>query len=240
VIENELTPQNKVILGAETAELETQLPPASFWERTLLFWITAVIITIDHLTKVVVESWLPLNSSITPFPDWLPFFRITHVSNTGAAFGLFPQAGPLFMVVAMIVAVVILFYNFQLPAGHRLLRIALGLQMGGALGNMIDRFRLGHVTDFFDVGRWPVFNIADASIVSGVIVLGYLMLLEHQRERQEQRELEAARLAETAESAEPEVEPDLEEAAEAEEAAAQRPGNQYQYQPDDERPSSDD
>jgi signal peptidase II len=234
VIENELTQQNQATLGADRLEQETQPPPASFWERTLLFWFTAVIIISDHLTKLLVESQLPLHASWTPFPDWLPFVRITHVSNTGAAFGLFPQGGSLFMVAAIIVAVVILLYNFQLPAGHKLLRTALALQLGGALGNLIDRFRLGHVTDFVDVGAWPVFNIADASIVSGVIVLAFLMLLEHQGERQAQAETAAAQVAE------PEWEAELEEPTAVEVTVSSSPADQYRYENDDGRPLAED
>jgi signal peptidase II len=151
----------------------------------MLLLIAAAIILVDHVTKLLVENLLPLYSSWTPFPDLLPFVRITHVSNTGATFGLFPEGNSFFMVVAIIVSIVIILYNFQLPADHRLLRLALGLQLGGALGNLIDRFRLGHVTDFVDIGPWAIFNVADLSIVSGVVVLGILMVLEHRRERQE-------------------------------------------------------
>lgn len=159
--------------------------PPSFAERAMLLFITAAIIIVDHLSKLLVEVNFPLHSSWTPYPDSLPFIRITHVSNTGAAFGLFPGGSSLFMVVATIVSFVIIFYNFRLPGGHLLLRFALALQLGGALGNLVDRFRLGHVTDFMDIGPWPVFNVADASIVTGVCVLAYLMLLEHRQEQQQ-------------------------------------------------------
>jgi signal peptidase II len=189
VIENEFTKQQQSrLVGAESREEITAQPAASFAERTMLMLVAAVVIVIDHVTKLLVETSLPLYSSWTPFPDWLPFVRITHVSNTGAAFGIFPEGSSFFMVVAIIVSAVILLYNFQLPAHHRLLRLALGLQMGGALGNLIDRFRLGHVTDFVDIGPWAVFNVADLSIVTGVVVLGFIMLIEH---RQSRREAEA-------------------------------------------------
>jgi signal peptidase II len=151
----------------------------------MLLLIAAGIITVDHVTKLLVENLLPLYSSWTPFPDWLPFVRITHVSNTGATFGLFPEGNAFFMVVAIIVSLVIILYNFQLPASHRLLRLALGLQLGGALGNLVDRFRLGHVTDFVDIGPWAIFNVADLSIVTGVVVLGFMILLEQRQERQQ-------------------------------------------------------
>jgi signal peptidase II len=89
------------------------------------------------------------------------------------------------MLVALLVAGIIILYNYRLPTGHILFRVALGLQLGGALGNLIDRIRLGHVTDFLDFGPFPVFNVADASIVAGVLVLVFLMLTERQEQPEE-------------------------------------------------------
>lgn len=161
-------------------------PPARTRERVILLLVGALIILIDHLTKRLVETQLPLNATWAPFPDIAHLFRITHVSNTGAAFGLFPGGSPLFTIIAVVVALIIVAYNFGLPAGHKLLRVALGFQLGGALGNLIDRLRLGHVTDFLDFGPWPVFNLADTSIVAGVVILGLLMFMEQpQPERRE-------------------------------------------------------
>lgn len=154
-------------------------------QRSLLFLVAAAVIVFDQATKLLIERFLPLNVSWAPVPELSRFFKITHVSNTGAAFGLFPSGSLLFTIVAVFVAAVIVYYNFQLPAGHRLLRLALGLQLGGALGNLVDRLRLGHVTDFLDFGPWPVFNVADTSIVAGVIVLGFLMLQEQKEAAEE-------------------------------------------------------
>jgi signal peptidase II len=153
-------------------------PRATLTEQSLLLLVAAGAIIADQVSKLVVEQQLALNRSWAPFPEYAHLFRITHVSNTGAAFGLFPSGSLLFGFVAAIVSVLILFYNYRLTAGHRLLRAALGLQMGGALGNLIDRLRIGHVTDFLDFGPWPVFNLADLWIVSGVVLLGLLMLHE--------------------------------------------------------------
>ena len=162
--------------------------PASLWERVWLFLVTATIVMVDHFSKLLIESRFALNESWVPFPEQLPFFRITHVSNTGAAFGVFPSGSMIFTVVAIIVSIVIVLYNYRLPADHKLLRLALGLQLGGAMGNLIDRLRLGHVTDWMDVGPWPVFNVADASIVAGVVVLALLMLFEQRPEPPAQEE----------------------------------------------------
>jgi signal peptidase II len=157
----------------------------------MLFLIAAVVILVDQLTKLWVEAHIPVNTSIAPFPDYADLFQFTHVHNTGAAFGMFAGGGYVFAIVAIIVAIVIIVYNFSLPAGNFALRLALGLQLGGALGNFIDRLRIGHVTDFFDVGPFfYIFNIADAAIIGGVIVLALLMWQEHREERK-QAELDA-------------------------------------------------
>ena len=83
----------------------------------------------------------------------------------------------------MVVSIGIIIYNARLESGHKLLRLALGLQMGGALGNMIDRLRLGHVTDFMDFGPWPVWNVADLAIVSGTILLVLIMFNDERQEK---------------------------------------------------------
>lgn len=177
-------------------ETERLAPRPSPWRhRLFLLVIALIVIGADQLTKVAVERALPLNSSWAPFASIAPFFRFTHVSNTGAAFGLFPTGSVLFAVVAVVVGVVILVYNFQLPAGNLLLRLGLGLQLGGALGNLVDRLRLGHVTDFLDFGPWPVFNLADTAIVAGVALLALLML---QEERENLRRKRPATPSETA------------------------------------------
>jgi signal peptidase II len=174
---------------------EEDMMPAPTWQRSLMLVVAGLVVILDHITKLFIESQLPLNRSWAPFPAWEAFFRITHVSNTGAAFGLFPAGSDLFTIIAIVVAAIILVYNYRLPRNHIWLRIALGLQLGGALGNFVDRLRLGHVTDFLDFGPWPVFNLADMSIVAGVVILALLML-------QEQRE--AGREEETDGEMEPE------------------------------------
>lgn len=163
--------------------------PPALRELSLPLLITAVILILDQLSKYVIEAHLPLYQSWYPFPALVDYVRIVHTTNTGAAFGLFPQGRLFFTVISIIVAIVIIYYNFILPRGQRGVRIALGLQLGGALGNLLDRLRLGHVTDFVDVdvssiiyipyiSDWPVFNVADAAIVSGVIILGWILWRE--------------------------------------------------------------
>ena len=139
--------------SVNTAYLETPTVDdgtATSKEKALLFLVTALVLLADYASKVAVENNLELYTTWAPIPEIAQFFRFTHVSNTGAAFGLFPTGSLLFSVVAVVVSTVIIIYNHFLPARHQLYRIALGLQLGGALGNLLSRIRLGHVTDFFD------------------------------------------------------------------------------------------
>ncbi len=139
--------------------------------------------------------WLGEGQSWDIAPWLAPIFRITHVTNTGAAFGLFPKWGDFFILIAAIVIVAIILYYHHLPRGQWLMRVALGLQLGGATGNLIDRLRRGFVVDFIDLNfwplhNWPVFNLADASIVTGVTLLALMMLWEERRERDRRRAAE--------------------------------------------------
>ena len=148
----------------------------SAWSR---FWLAAIgllVIALDQWTKAWVRNNLPLNISSNPVP-WLdPIFTFTHTQNTGAAFGLFKNLGGVFVLVALAVILAIAIYYQQLASNSWLLRVAFGLQLGGAAGNLIDRLRFGYVTDFVDVRWWPIFNVADSSVVVGAILLAYYAL----------------------------------------------------------------
>lgn len=109
--------------------------------------------------------------SLHPTLDRL--IRFTFITNTGAAFGMFPQLGAIFMLIAIIVIATIIVFHEQLPTENLWVRISLGLQLGGAMSNLLDRFTRGFVVDFVDIGFWPIFNIADVSIVLGVGILAY-------------------------------------------------------------------
>lgn len=161
-------------------------------ERLLLIIIALVIILLDQWTKNLVESNLAIGEAWTFFPGLEPFFQVLHTYNTGAAFGLFAGGGLFFGVMAVIVSIAILVFNQRLEAGNKWLRIALGLQLGGAIGNLIDRIRIGHVTDFLDVGPWPfLFNIADFAVVSGTILLAWLVWRESREEAAQKKQAEA-------------------------------------------------
>jgi signal peptidase II len=155
------------------------------WQCYSILAITAgAILVADIVTKRIVEAQIPLYTSIPVIGHYLSW---THTQNTGAAFSLFQNGGSFFIVVAIIVSAVIVYYAPRLPAGDRLSRIALGLQLGGALGNLLDRLRQGYVTDFIhfqipEIGfDWPVFNIADSAIVVGVIALIVISLLRERK-----------------------------------------------------------
>jgi signal peptidase II len=153
-------------------------------ERLLPFLIMGLVLAADQLSKYLVETRVPLYGSWAPIPALEGLFRVVHTSNSGAVFGLFQGTGMFFAVLGVVVVSAIIYFNFTLPAGQWLLRIALGLQLGGALGNMTDRLRReGHVTDFIDVGPWYIFNLADLAIVSGVILFGYVLFQEYRREQ---------------------------------------------------------
>jgi signal peptidase II len=155
---------------------------ASFIRQALSFsflLIVAVsILALDQLTKYWVSTWLPEGGWWSPIPGLWRVFRISHITNSGAAFGMFPGRGNFFAVVAVVVALVIVIYYRQLAASPWWVRLSLGLQLGGAIGNLLDRIRYGQVVDFVDIGFWPIFNVADLSIVTGVAILAYYLWQE--------------------------------------------------------------
>lgn len=159
--------------------------------RKVLFWgivplVALVVIVFDQLTKKWIIANIPLNGSYAPFPGLASYFKLVHWPNTGVAFGLFRDQGLLFVVIAVAVIIALIVYSRFLPMHSWGVRVCLGLQLGGAIGNnLIDRLRFGHVTDFLlftlpvkeKVYMWPAWNVADGSIVVGTILLVILLLL---------------------------------------------------------------
>lgn len=136
--------------------------------------ITAlIIVALDQWTKTLVRQNLEYAEMWIPFGlDWLfPYVYVVHWYNTGAAFGIFQEGSMVFTVLAIVISLVILYYYPKISGEGWTMRLALALQLGGAVGNLIDRLTIGHVTDFIEVGSFPVFNVADASITLGVFVL---------------------------------------------------------------------
>jgi signal peptidase II len=159
--------------------------------RWLLINAFAVILA-DQVTKRIVEAEIPLYESIQVIGH---YFAFTHTQNYGAAFSMLQNFGSIFIVIAAVVTCLILYYAPRLPDEDWLSRVALGLQLGGALGNVIDRLRQGYVTDFLhfkipEIGfNFAVFNVADSSIFVGVVTL---ILVSFVRERQTQNAEEAS------------------------------------------------
>jgi signal peptidase II len=135
--------------------------------------LVALVLGIDQLSKYIIRANFQPNESL---PVINSVFHLTYVNNPGAAFGLLAYKTPVFVTVTLLVAVVILVAYRFLPPDRILLRLALALMLGGALGNLIDRLRFGYVVDFLDFRIWPVFNLADMAIVGGVILLCWELL----------------------------------------------------------------
>jgi len=146
----------------------------SKWRAVPWTLVTVIfVLAVDQLSKISVTTNMVFGQSL---PE-SGFFRFTYVTNTGMAFGLFPHYTPI-PTIATLLGIIVLFAFYRtLAARNRLLKISLGLQMGGAIGNLVDRIRLGYVIDFIDVGDWPVFNIADSAIVVGLTILAYTIFL---------------------------------------------------------------
>ena len=148
----------------------------------ILMLISGSIVALDQWTKWFVRNNLALGETWSPFPWLAPYARIVHWNNTGAAFGLFPDGGTVFMIVAVIVTAAIIYYFPQIPSEKIAYRLALGMQLAGALGNLIDRVLQGPVTDFVSIGRFAVFNVADSSISIGTAILIIAMWADERKQ----------------------------------------------------------
>ncbi len=146
--------------------------PAAF---PTILGVAAIIFGLDQVSKFLILKHIPLGSSWDYLPGLARIFKLTFITNTGAAFGMFPQMGMALMGIAAVVVVAITLFYHHLPIDNILVRISLGLQLGGAMGNLLDRIIHGYVVDFIDIGFWPIFNIADVSIVFGVSILAYIL-----------------------------------------------------------------
>lgn len=141
--------------------------------------VAILVIVFDQATKVIIRRYVPVGDSIPLIPGIL---HITYVRNPGVAFGLLPNQKIVFLIISLAVIIFILYYYRRLNVAERLQTLALGLLLGGTVGNIIDRFFLGKVTDFIDFRIWPVFNLADSSIVIGVVLLGFILISNARKE----------------------------------------------------------
>jgi signal peptidase II len=152
----------------------------------VLIGVAGTVIALDQWTKWLVRTNIEFGAQWLPAGlEWLsPYARIVHWYNSGAAFGMFQNGNLVFTILAFIVIAAIIYYYPQVEAEDWTLKLAMGLQLAGAAGNLIDRLMVGKVTDFISIGVFPVFNIADSSITVGVIVL---LLGVWFKERQEKK-----------------------------------------------------
>jgi signal peptidase II len=137
----------------------------------LFLGLALTVVVLDQLTKAWLTSFLAPGQSVSILGEYI---RLVHGQNNGALFGLFRESALLFGIVS--VGVIALIVGYHARAGRSVyLSVALGLLLGGALGNMVDRFRLGYVVDFVDLGigtfRWYTFNVADAAISISLVML---------------------------------------------------------------------
>lgn len=149
--------------------------------RMLFFTIVLLVLFLDQLAKHLVVSFLELGQSVPVLGETV---SITYVLNPGAAWGILAHRTTFFVVITLIVALVILYYNHCLPACYKFTRIGLAFQLGGAVGNLVDRIRVGHVIDFLKISFYPpIFNLADAAIVIGGIIFIFSLWKESRRTR---------------------------------------------------------
>ena len=165
------------------------------WRREIIPILIALMVVIaDQVTKHWAVENLRAGDIVPLIGDLL---RLRYATNTGAAFGLFQDQGFVLAIIALVVVGVIMLYYRRLPDQMFLVRISLGLQLGGAIGNLIDRLRFGgSVVDFIEFVLWPVFNLADAAIVAGVALLAYHMIFLSSEGEKEEPALDKANVVE--------------------------------------------
>jgi signal peptidase II len=175
-------------VSARPAARADAFGPISVAERSLSAerrqWIGLTVValaavTADQLTKHIVASNIPLDTAVKLVGP----FSIHHVENSGIAFGLFSSATALVIILTTVAVGWMLVFFARSGARHPALPVALGLLIGGSVSNLVDRVRLGYVTDFLDLRWWPAFNLADTSIVVGVAVLLGSLLFADRRPR---------------------------------------------------------
>ncbi len=149
------------------------------WDYAQLFTIAGAVVLLDLLTKSWVRFNVPIGTVYRP-DAWLSqYVRLVYLHNRGAGLGLFKDMSVFSVVIGIIVCLAIVLYLPRIPHENWLLRLGLGLLMGGALGNPLDRLLYhGYVTDFISIGSLPIFNLADASVAIGTLILILVLLFQ--------------------------------------------------------------
>jgi len=148
----------------------------------LVAGVAVLVFAADRVTKAWVSDNIPLGTARPVVGDYV---RIVHAQNTGAAFGLLPERTTLLSVLSVVAVLAIVYYYRQIASNSVLVSATLGMQLGGAFGNLLDRITQGYVVDFVDVGlgdvRFWAFNVADSSIVVGIILVTLALWYEERR-----------------------------------------------------------
>jgi signal peptidase II len=140
-------------------------------DYSFLFSIAGIVLLLDQGTKSLVRANVPIGVVLMP-GCWLSrYVRIIHWKNSGAALGMFQNNSNFFAIFPIVIGLFILYYFPRVPRENWMARLAMGFLLGGAMGNLVDRLILGHVTDFISVGALPVGNIADGSIILGTTLI---------------------------------------------------------------------
>jgi signal peptidase II len=164
--------------------MSTQSPPGPMRAELAVMGLTAgVLLLADQLSKALVASSIGLGEQVRILGDLV---MLWHVRNTGAAFSLLQGGQLFFLVVTVLALALIVYFQREFRGRGAMLHVVLGMILGGTLGNLVDRIRLGYVTDFISVGigdlRWPTWNVADASLVLGIgALVVYLTFFEQPR-----------------------------------------------------------
>ena len=163
--------------------------PLDKWWNIALACITLLILLADQLSK----TWIRNNLSIGQKLYDAGFFQIINISNTGAAFGIFQGQVLALTIISFIGAAALLVFAFILyrrwPAFNSLwIKVAVALLLGGTIGNLVDRLRLGYVTDFIYFKIWPAFNVADSAVTIGIILIAYFVIRLSLAEKQQDEE----------------------------------------------------
>lgn len=141
-------------------------------KNILIFSAALFVFILDQLTKSLIRQNIQLNQSIPIIKNAL---HLTYITNTGSAFGLFKGLNLFFILFSIIVIIAIFYYLRKIVKNKKLLQFAVGLLLGGTIGNLIDRIVYGAVTDFIDFRIWPVFNAADSAVTISAILLIILL-----------------------------------------------------------------
>ncbi|MBN2044085.1 MAG: signal peptidase II [Anaerolineales bacterium] len=185
--------ENQIPTNPETAAPDKRKAGEVIRDYIVLFLGAGTIIFLDTWTKTLVNKYIPVGGAWLPekMSQFLRYFRVTHLHNKGTAFSMFADTDQINIIIgilAALVSLVIIIIFPRIDQKDRALRIAILLQLGGTIGNLISRVQYGYVLDFISVGSFAVFNIADSSLVTGAALMILAVLVEEIKEVQHRRE----------------------------------------------------